>query len=158
MRSFFQTLNYEVVFQNFIFLKSFNSKTLIFKFERYSPTDLKINLKKLEVVFQAEDVKIIFQSFIVLKQLLTIIGIVKLTSKQKSKLNGLYLSEPNFTELGTAQHYLIFCFCLCNKYMLLNLSNVFHRVQRRNIWKCKKKLSNHDDVCFGYTISIILQL
>ena len=69
--------------------------------------DLKINLKKLEVVFQAEDVKIIFQSFIVLKQLLTIIGIVKLTSKQKSKLNGLYLSEPNFTELGTAQPPLV---------------------------------------------------
>ena len=81
---------------------------MIFKFERYSPTDLKINLKKLEVVFQAEDVKIIFQSFIVLKQLLTIIGIVKLTSKQKSKLNGLYLSEPNFTELGTAQPPLVF--------------------------------------------------
>ena len=80
---------------------------MIFKFERYSPTDLKINLKKLEVVFQAEDVKIIFQSFIVLKQLLTIVGIVKLTSKQKSKLNGLNLSEPNFTELGTAQPPLV---------------------------------------------------
>ena len=76
--------------------------------ERYSPTDFRIDLKKLDIVFQAENIEVVFQNFNILKQLLTLIGIVNLTSKQKSRLTGLNPSEPNFTELGTAQPPLVY--------------------------------------------------
>ena len=76
--------------------------------ERYSSTDLKIDLKKLEVVFKAENVEVIFQNFIVLKQLLTFNRYSQANLKPKSKLTGLNPSEPNFTELVTAQPPLVF--------------------------------------------------
>ena len=60
---------------------------LLSNINRYSPTDLKNYLKKL-VVFLPEICEVVFQNIIVLKQVLikkkgflTLIGIVKLTSK-----------------------------------------------------------------------------
>ena len=57
---------------------------LLSNINRYSPTDFKNYLKKLEVVFLPEIREVVFQNFIVLikkKCFLTLIGIVKLTSK-----------------------------------------------------------------------------
>ena len=72
----------KVIFQ-FVF-KQLRIKMLLSNISRYSPTDFKIYLKKLEVVFLPEIREVVFQNFIVLikkKCFLTLIGIVKLTSK-----------------------------------------------------------------------------
>ena len=83
-----------------VFLTYSYKKTLLSYIDRYSPTEFKIDLNKLEVVFKADNFDVNFK--------ISLISIVKLTSKQQSKLTRLSASEPNLTELGTAQPPLVF--------------------------------------------------